>query len=183
MTPSTRITRIYIYPTDTLYGIGGIALDETVVRDIHKIKGSDSTKPMSVIMADLEMIKQWCDIDEQQERILKKYLPGPYTFILRMKGGKGRNIPCGKDGKIGVRIPKDTEIVHICKEINAPIITTSANFHGQEPPKRFEDIPKGILEKADRIIREDRGVSGEPSTVVDLVDKKIIRKGKGGFRF
>jgi L-threonylcarbamoyladenylate synthase len=179
MTPSTKIARIYIYPTDTLYGIGGIALQKDIVDEIHRIKGSDSSKPMSVIMADLEMIKQWCDLNSKQEAILKNYLPGPYTFILKMK--KGREIPCGKDGKIGVRIPKNTEMVAICKEINAPIITTSANFHGQEPPKKFEDIPKEIVGRADIIIKGE--VSGEPSTVVDLVDKKIIRKGKGDFRF
>ena len=169
--------KLILYPTDTVYGIGGNALEEIVIKRIHELKGSDNSKPFSVIMADIKMVKEYCDISKEEEKILRKYLPGPYTFILKMK----KNIPCGKNGTIGVRIPKDSKIVEICKKWNVPIIKKSGNFHKDKPPTKFEEIPKEILDSADEIIKGN--VSGEESTIVDIVNKKIIRKGKWEFSF
>lgn len=169
--------KIIIYPTDTVYGIGGNALDNDIIKKIHKIKKSPQEKPMSVIMADMEMIKNYCEINEEQEKILKKYLPGPFTFIVKMKV----NIPCGKDGTIGIRIPKNSEIVGICEKLGVPIITTSANFHGGKNPSSLDEIPKEIIKEADILIKGKTDI--EPSTVVDLINKKIIRQGIATFSF
>jgi len=165
--------RVLIYPTDTLYGIGGSAISSKTVQRIHQIKGTEPGKPMSVVMADINMIERYCRLDDWQRMVLEKNLPGPFTFLLPLKV----DLPVSSNKKLGVRIP-DSSFSHRLSEItNVPIITTSANPAGQKPPTRLEEIDGRILSAVDVAI--DAGVTKyhEASAVVDLVEKKVVRKG------
>lgn len=166
---------IIIYPTDTVYGIGGDATSLEVVQKIRKIKGVEKDRPLSVIMSDLKMIEDYCEVGFSEEIILKRFLPGPYTFILKLH----RALPVTSDFTIGVRIPEHNFSNQLSELLGKPIVSTSANKKGENPPKSFEEIDKSILEKAD--IAVDGGVTrySGPSDVIDLVNKKIIRKGVG----
>ncbi|MFH2100609.1 MAG: L-threonylcarbamoyladenylate synthase [Candidatus Micrarchaeota archaeon] len=164
---------ILIYPTDTLYGIGGNAMSMDVVGKINDIKKVKEFKPMSVIMSDIPMIKEYCEMESWQEAILKEYLPGPYTFLLKLH----RPMAVTNNLKLGVRIPNTTFCHELSGACRKPIVTTSANITTEEPPYTFDDISRKVMEKADIAI--DEGVTRHKyhSSVVDLVDKKIIRKG------
>lgn len=166
---------VIIYPTDTVYGIGGDATDPELVQKIRDIKNMEKGKPVSVVMSDLKMIEEYCEIGIWEEVILKKYLPGPYTFILKLH----RVLPVTSDLTIGVRIPEHNFCHQLSEVVGKPIVSTSANKTGEEPPRSFEEIDKTILEKAD--IAVDGGMTrySSPSDVVDLVNKKLIRKGVG----
>ena len=166
---------VIIYPTDTVYGIGGDATEMGVVQKIREIKGLEKTKPLSVIMSDLKMIKEYCEVESNEEFTLKKYLPGPYTFILKLH----RPIPVTSDLTIGVRIPEHNFSHQLSEAVGKPIISTSANITGEEPPKSFEELDKSILEQADIAIDGGFTRYSGPSDVVDLVNKKVIRKGVG----
>lgn len=164
---------ILIYPTDTVYGIGGDALSLKVVERINRIKGISAPKPMSVIMSDMRMIEEFCEVGLQEEMVLNRYLPGPFTFVLRLH----RPMPVTDNLKLGVRIPQTPfchELAAIC---GRPIVTTSANITGKPPPSSFAEISKEVLQSVDLAIDEGITRYRRPSEVVDLVDGKVIRAG------
>lgn len=164
--------KILIYPTDTVYGIGGDALNSEVAKKVRKIKEMSENKPISVMMADLNMIEEYCEVGLWEEIILKKYLPGPFTFILK----KRKNLPVSKDKTVGVRVPEFEFCNRLSEDVGGPIISTSANRTGEPAPTTFQEIEKKVLEAAD--VAVDRGQTRyqRSSDVVDLVHKRIIRK-------
>ncbi|VVC03856.1 Threonylcarbamoyl-AMP synthase [Candidatus Bilamarchaeum dharawalense] len=162
---------VLIYPTDTLYGIGGDATSEKTVKRIHRIKKTDEKKPLSVMMASLEMIKEYCEVDSEQEKTLTKKLPGPYTFLLRIK----KKIPASNEGKLGVRIPDNEFCQFLSKKFGKPIITTSANITKQVPPTTIEEVDKQILEEVDLAVDGGKTKYKKASDITDLVEGKKIR--------
>lgn len=166
---------VIIYPTDTVYGIGGDATDPAVVEKVMEIKGREKGHAFSVIMSDIDMIEEYCIVDIFQEIILKKYLPGPYTFVLKIH----RPIAVSQDLTLGVRIPNLDFCNRLSEVVGKPIISTSANRSGEIPPRAFNEINKEILEAVDLAIDGGPTRYYGPSDVVDLVNMKIIRKGVG----
>lgn len=167
--------KVLIYPTDTVYGIGGDALNKNIVKKVRGIKNIGDDKPLSVMMADMKMIEEYCEIGLWEEMILKKYLPGPFTFILK----KRKEVPVSGNETIGVRVPEFEFCNRLSEKVGKPIISTSANRTGMPAPTTFQEIEKKVLESAD--VAVDRGPTRykRSSDVVDLVNKKIIRKGIG----
>ncbi len=171
-----RAGGVILYPTDTLYGLGGNALSQKVAERILQIKGSEPNKPMSVTMSDIVMIERYCEVDEWQREVLNKNLPGPFTFLLRTK----TEIPVASEGKLGVRIP-DYSFAHMLAGIaDLPVISTSANPSGKSAPTRFDEVDPKILGSVDLAIDDGVTKYHGPSAVVDLVEKKIIRQGVSG---
>ncbi len=168
---------VLIYPTDTLYGIGGNAENAAVVKRIRNIKKRD-TKPLSVMMADIQMIKKYCELGKEQEQILEKYLPGPYTFILKTR----KIIAASATGTLGVRIPDSEFTKRLCSKANVTIIITSVNISGEKPAEAIGDIEDEIKNAVDLIIETKEKTLGG-YTVVDLVNKKILRQGAGRVSF
>lgn len=164
---------LLVYPTDTVYGIGGRADSAEVVRQINAIKGSEPAKPLSVMVSGFDMIDEYCETGVWEDIIIKKYLPGPYTFILKTR----KPLAAAGGGKLGIRMPDSEFCRELCRRFEAPIITTSANLVGGTPPARFEDIDRRILDGVQVAI--DGGVTKYrgPSNIVDLVDRKLIRPG------
>lgn len=162
---------ILIYPTDTLYGIGCDATSEKAVEKVHKIKKTDKEKPLSVMVADIEMIKEYCEITQEQEETIKKKLPGPYTFLLKLK----KKIAVSNNDKLGVRIPNDQFCQFLCKRFGKPIVTTSANITKEKPAHKLDEVDKKILERSDLAIDGGETKHRKPSEIMDLVDRKRIR--------
>lgn len=164
---------LLIYPTDTLYGIGGDADNEEVVQKIREIKKSGPEKQYSVMVGDFGTVDYYCDTGIWEDIILKKYLPGPYTFLLK----RHRLLAATTNEKLGVRIPDNLFCQYLAQKFGRPIITTSANVTGGVPPIRFEDISKEVVDKAGLAIDGGPTKYQSPSLVVDLVDHKVIREG------
>ena len=173
---------LIIYPTDTMYAIGCHALKERAIERICKIKGIDPRKNnLAIICYDLSNISEYTKIDNTTFKLMKRNLPGAFTFIVPT----GSRLPkIFKNGKeVGIRVPDSPIIREICRLLDAPILTTTL------PPNETEDIeyittPELIEEKfgseVDLII--DGGIGGiEPSTIVCCIDGtyEIIRQGKG----
>lgn len=158
-------TKIIIYPTDTIYGIGCNALDEKLVDKIREIKRRDK-KPFSVIAPNKKWIRDNFFVSENE---LDK-LPGRYTLILKMKKKVVADNVSFSD-KLGVRIPKH-EISKIVEKANVPFITTSVNFSNKPYAKEIKEIPKEILKKVDIVINVGR-LDNKPSTVI--MDGKVLR--------
>lgn len=170
--------KVFIYPTDTVYGIGGNALDEDVCGRIIEIKKRDA-KPFSIIVSGFSMLRKYCEVPEDAVRYLFQYLPGPYTFILEKKD----DVPACPGERIGVRVPMHSFIRKIAGDTGIPIIGTSANISGKEPVFSFKKISKSLISQVDLAIDGGDTYFKQESTVVDLVDMEIKRKGAGEFHF
>lgn len=160
--------KIFIYPTDTIYGLGCNALNKRSVNKIKKLKQRDKNKPLSIIAPSKKWIKENCITNIN----LDKYLPGPYTLILKKKNPDFLS-HISKSETIGIRIPKSEFTKHI-KKANTPFITTSVNLSGEPPITSISEIPNKIKKNVDHIV--DIGIlSGNPSTLI-IKGKKIKRK-------
>ena len=177
---------IIIYPTDTMYAIGCHALKERAIERICKLKGIDPKKQhLSIICYDLSNISEYARIDNATFKLMKRNLPGAFTFILPT----GSKLPkIFKNRKeVGIRMPDHPIIMEICQLLDAPILTTTLPLEEGEEIE-YITTPELIEEKfgrdADIII--DGGIGDtEPSTIVNCVDGEVevVRQGKGWLDF
>lgn len=154
-----RSGAVFIYPTDTIYGIGCDALNSESVLRIRALKGRE-IKPFSVIAPSLSWIFENCVVSPVAKEWLSK-LPGPYTFILPLKKQAVAKEVCS--GSIGVRIPNHW-ISELVNSFGKPIVTTSVNKSGFPFLSELKDLESF---GADFVIF-DGPVGGSPSSVIDL---------------
>jgi L-threonylcarbamoyladenylate synthase len=159
---------VFIYPTDTIYGLGCDASNRSSVRLIRKIKYRDEDKPMSIIAPSVKWVKEHCVVSDA---LLKKYLPGPYTLILKKKDHKFLNWVSSNDS-LGIRIP-DCEFTNLVKKAGVPFITTSVNFVGKPFAIKLSDIAPEIMDSAEIVMGVGK-LDGRPSTIV--VDGKEVKR-------
>ena len=152
--------KIFIYPTDTIYGIGCDATNKEAVDKIREIKQRDN-KPFSIIAPSVKWIKDNCIVDKALN--INKYLPGPYTIILKKKN-KDFLLHVSNTDTLGIRIP-DNDFCRKIQKSGLPFITTSVNLSGEPFAKSISEIGKEIINKVDFVI--DVGeLSGKPSTLI-----------------
>jgi L-threonylcarbamoyladenylate synthase len=162
---------IIIYPTETVYGIGANVFSDGAIKKVFAIKKRDSYKPISVAVSDFKMMDDLAYMDEKERRFIKKLLPGPVTVLLKKKEKVPDMLTSGKE-LVGIRYPDHKTTIELIQLAGVPVTSTSANVSGEAPPTKVDDIKIS----ADYIL--DCGdCEGEPSTVVDLVNRKIVRKG------
>ncbi len=165
---------LIVYPTDTLYGLGGDATSSEIVKKVFDLKERPYNMPISITLSDIEEIEEYCFMNEIAYKIAEKILPGAITLILKKKSSLPELL--GKD-KIGIRIPANEIARKIAK--GNPITSTSANKHGMEEPRSIETAKKQLGEKI--AIYIDGGIlKGKASTVIDLSEGriKILREGE-----
>jgi|TARA_B100000315_G_scaffold170532_1_gene159072 L-threonylcarbamoyladenylate synthase len=164
---------VFIYPTDTVYGIGCNALNKEPVEKIRDIK-QRKTNPFSVIAPSKEWIDENCIINDNAKDWIKR-LPGPYTLILKIKKPcVAENVTLGINS-LGVRIP-DHWFSNFVNEIDIPIVTTSANKSGNDCMTSLEDLDADMKSRVDFIVYEGTK-KGQPSKIIDLTDDvKVIER-------
>jgi len=164
---------VFIYPTDTIYGIGCNALNKEAVEKIRAIKERKSN-PFSVIVPSKEWIDENCIINENAKDWIKR-LPGPYTLILKTKKEcVAKNVAPGLD-TLGVRIP-DNWFSNFVSEIDIPIVSTSVNKASEDFMTSLEDLDSEIKSMVDFIVYEGEK-KGKPSRIIDLTDEeKVIER-------
>lgn len=159
--------KIFIYPTDTLYGLGCNAMNLASVARIREIKGRDA-KPLSVIAPNFDWIYDNFIVSFD----IKKYLPGPYTLLLKKKEPEFMNHISSND-RIGIRIPNHPFCLKIQKA-SVPFVTTSVNLSGQPSAINIENMPQEIVSKVDEIIENKDIMLCKPSTLI-LDDQEVKR--------
>jgi len=166
---------LVIYPTDTLYGLGCNALDKSAVERLSKAKRRPASNPLPIAVNGIEMMKQYAEISDTAERLVKAFLPGALTVVLKKK-----NLPdilTAGLPEVGIRIPKSDIALRLVELLGVPITATSANISGNAPPVSAEEAASQIRE-ADIVLDGGRLGKGVPSTVIDLTGKpKILREG------
>ena len=172
---------LVIYPTDTIYGLGCDITKTKSLEKIAQIKGVQLEKAnLSFICNDLSHLSDYVkQIDSATFKILKRALPGPYTFILP----GSNNLPkvFKKKKTVGIRIPDNNIIRTLVAELGNPIVSTS--IRDEDDVLEYTTDPELIFEKwqglVDIVIDGGYG-DNEPSTVIDLTEEpSVIREGKG----
>src|SRR5579872_29483 len=181
---------VIIYPTDTIYGLGCDIFQHKAVERICRIKQVDPSKAqLSFICYDLSDLSNYTkSISTPLYRLLKNYLPGPYTFILPASKQVPKILKSRKD-TIGLRIPDNVIARALVRELGHPILSSSLpGGVAGDPDPRVEDYtdPEVINEKFGHLVDivADGGIGGIlPSTVVDCTGDEpvVIRKGLGHF--
>ena len=169
------MSKVIIFPTDTVYGIGTPIFDTEGIDRIYEIKKRPRTKPLACLCANLEQIESIAFVDENAKKLINKFLPGALTLILNAKDEV--KIKIGYN-TIGVRIPNNQIALDILKE-NGPMLTTSVNESGLVPLNEYEDIKRQYNDLVDKIYDTNTTSSNISSTVV-LIDGevKILREGQ-----
>jgi len=170
---------IIAYPTDTTYGIGCSIFNKQGIEKIYLLKQREKKKPFSFICADLAEVARYAKVSNYAFKILKRFLPGPYTFVLDASGIVP-NLLVTKQKTVGVRMPDNQICLAIVKELGHPIITTSANRSGEEPIGDPFQVELELGKQIDLVI--DGGVlSADVSSVVSLIGDRpeVLRKGIG----
>lgn len=173
---------LVIYPTDTVYGLGCDITNTKALERIAKIKGVKLEKAnFSFICHDLSNLSDYVkQIDTPTFKILKRTLPGPYTFIL--PGNNNLPKEFKKKKTVGIRVPDNNIVLEIVRQLGNPIVSTS--IHDDDEVLEYSTDPELIFEKWQNIV--DIVIDGgygdnQPSTIIDLseVEPVVIREGKG----
>lgn len=172
-----RKGKVFIYPTDTLHGLGANAQATESIEKIIMLKKSPG-KAFLVIAPTLSWIFANCVIENKEvENLITQKLPGPYSFVLKLKNTKAISPLAVNFGKtIGVRLP-DNWFTKIIAESGIPFISTSINHSGEPSAKSLENIPREIFDAVDHIIWDETSSTGKASTIIDVTsgEPKILR--------
>ena len=172
---------IIIYPTDTVYAMGCDALNVRAVEKICKIKGVNPQKTnLSIICPDLSNISEYAKVSNAVFKLMKRNLPGPFTFILNATTNLPKIYKNRKE--VGIRVPDNAIILALVEALGNPILTTSVRDKDDfmeyiTDPELIEEEYRDVVD-----VVVDGGYGGlEPSTVVDCTGEEIeiIRQGKG----
>lgn len=160
--------KVFVYPTDTIYGIGCNALDDKAVLRVREAKQREE-KPFSVIAPS----KAWIYKHFNAKKVFIEKLPGPFTFIMNAKKQAVSSFVAKET--VGVRMP-DHPLMQFLQAAKVPIVTTSVNITGKKPITKVQRIPRSILAYVDIVI--DAGeLNNPPSTVIDITGElpRILR--------
>jgi len=168
---------VIVYPTDTLYGLGADIFNDDAVEKVFKIKKRKKTNPFSVAVANLKQIEKIAYVDDKSRCLIKTFLPGKLTIVLRKKKIVSDLITAGLN-KVAIRIPDNKIALDLLSNFG-PITATSANIHDKKPPVNIDDISMQFSVSDIAVYIDDGKLDGRPSTIIDMSKKpfKIIRKG------
>ncbi len=169
---------VIAYPTDTVYGLGCDLFNKKAVERLYQIKGLQSDKKLAFVCGDLAEVARYAVMHDNVYRVLRKYLPGPYCFILEATREVPKIVHLARK-TVGVRIPDHPVTLALVRELGRPIISSTAT-RGADAPSPDPDEIDSLFPGLGLVL--DAGPGGTlPTTVVDLTgpDPVIVREGAG----
>jgi tRNA threonylcarbamoyl adenosine modification protein (Sua5/YciO/YrdC/YwlC family) len=170
---------VIAYPTDTTYGIGCSIFSKKGVERIYQIKQRERKKPFSFICASLSEVARYAKVSNYAFKLMKRLLPGPYTFVLEASGIVP-DLMQTRQKTVGIRMPDNNICLALVSALGHPIVTTSANLSGEEPIGNPREVSNEMGNQLDIVV--DGGVlSADVSSVVSLIGDvpEVLRKGIG----
>lgn len=165
---------IVIFPTETVYGIGGNALSNKVVDKVYEAKKRPRDKAVNIMVANADQIEKYAIITSDLERkIINKFMPGPITIILKKRPDFGDYFTADND-TIGVRIPNQKIINEILNRVDFPLIAPSANISGKDSGIEASVIADDFKDTVDAIIDGGKAELSTASTIVKVVNDEIV---------
>ena len=169
--------QVIAFPTETVFGLGVFYDDYEAYELLNKVKRRKEDKPYTMMLSKVDDIFEYADVDNKYLNVIKKYMPGSLTILVRSKD----NVPgyvTHDTGVIGVRIPSNKEALELLSYVKKPLLVPSANRSDQVPALTSEEVA-AIFGDEIKAVVPGQIQSGEPSTIVDLTgsEMKLIRKG------
>ena len=169
--------QVIAFPTETVFGLGVFYDDFEAYNLLNQIKRRKEDKPYTMMLSCVNKINDYAIIDDKYLPIIKKYMPGSLTILVKSKD----NVPgyvTHNTGVIGIRIPSNFEALSLLKYVGKPLLVPSANRADQKPALNDKEV-KAIFDDEVKVIIPGESKSGEPSTIIDLTGDKIklVRQG------
>lgn len=142
---------VFLYPTDTVWGLGCDATDEEAVNKIFKIKNRAESKSLIILVNSVEMLKEYIDVIPEEALQILNEATRPTTIIYNNPKGLAKNV-VASDDTVAIRIVKHDFCQTLIEDFGKPIVSTSANVSGEPTPKTFSEISQAILESVDYVV-------------------------------
>ena len=172
-----------LYPTDTVYAIGCDLNAKAAVERVRQIKQLSSDKPLTFLCSSLSNISEYAHVSDSAYRLIKRLIPGPYTFLLPATKAVPRLVMNPKRKTTGIRVPDHVISQALLQSLGNPIISTSATTAAQTETKMAQaDLFDQLDKLVDLIIDDDRtSVGYQMSTILDLTETEpqVVRQGLG----
>lgn len=168
---------IVVMPTDTIYGIVGLALNSKTVEEIYRLRKRALDKPMIILISSLEDLEKFdIELTQKQTEFLQKNWPGPLSVVLEVKSEKYKYLHRGINS-LALRMPKGKNLLKILKEVG-PIVAPSANFEGEKVAENINEAKKYFGSKVDFYLDGGR-ITSLSSTLVKFEKDsiKVLRQG------
>ncbi|MEI5989053.1 L-threonylcarbamoyladenylate synthase [Enterococcus crotali] len=163
------------FPTETVYGLGANALDESAVKQVYAVKGRPSDNPLIVHVSDFEMVKQYVtDFPEQTKTLVDAFWPGPLTLIFDVKPTTFSSAVTGGLNTVAFRMPNNQRTLELIKRAGVPLVGPSANTSGKPSPTTAQHVYHDLQGKIAGILDDGPTQIGVESTVLDLTAKDGI---------
>ncbi len=178
-----------VLPTDTLYGIHGLASFPGMAAKIAAVKNSDSTSRGFILLADkIDKVESWAEVNEISRAFIEKNCPGPISFLLPARPEAPEELCTVEDGvrRLAFRIPDHPYLLNLLGLLDSSLISTSVNSTGMPPLEYASEIVKLYGDKVDLVASDPelenrmKTEGAQPSTLVDLTKSPpaILREGK-----
>lgn len=175
---------VIVYPTDSCYALGCHLGDKDAIERIRRIRDADRHHQFTLVCRDLSEIARYARVDNSQYRLLRKYTPGPYTFLLQATRETPKRLQNPKRRTIGIRVPDHAVPQALLAELGEPIMSSTLLLPGDELPLTNAGEIRDRLEHVIDAVLDAGNCGLEPTTVVDLAGEapRIIRRGRGDTR-
>ena len=166
---------VIVYPTETVYGIGANALDEQAILRVFQIKKRPMSMPIFLAVSSLGMLDRVAELSRDDREILELLMPGPVSVLVKRKSVVPDVLTAGSP-LVGIRFPDHEAALRII-DAAGPITSTSANRTGSRSPASVEEVSTEITDRVEMVLDGGKCKFGQPSTLLDLTNRKIVRPG------
>lgn len=165
---------LVVYPTETVYGLGGDALDPDAIERVFAAKDRPRSTPIALAVPSVPAADEYVSPTDREHRFMRAFLPGPITVVVARKPDVPDRLTGGRE-RVGVRVPDHPIARDLLRRV-APITATSANVSGESSARRLAELDADIRNAAS-IVLDGGETPGGASTVVDVTAGEIIRRG------
>jgi len=168
---------LIVYPTETVYGVGADIFNQVAVKNVYLAKNRPFDMALSVAVSDKKMMERVAVLDDNAEKLIKAFLPGPLTLIIE-KQPEVSDLVTAVSKKVGIRIPDHPVAIEIIKR-TGPIVATSANLHSNPDATTIDEAVKDFGSKISMYVDAGSSKLKKPSTIVWIMNNEveIIRQG------
>lgn len=170
---------VIVFPTDTFYGLGVDPKNPDAVKRLFQIKGREARQPILLLIHGKDEVSDWAEnVNEQAERLMQMYWPGPLTLVFKANRQVLPILSAGT-GTIGLRVPGNAVTRKLLELVNSALTGTSANISGGASPRAVGELDTGLRDRVDLILDGGPTPGGKPSTVLDVSTGhvRVIRAG------
>lgn len=159
---------LMVFPTDTVYGLGGNAREESVTSRVYRVKQRSTEKPLTLHLFSTDDISKYTmDLSKKQQEIIETLLPGPYTMVLPANSN-APDVSVSREKKVGIRVPDSDSFRGLEENVDFPLVGTSVNKSGEPPMTDFDRIVEEFGGIVDLFIQSEEEMNHQSSTVLDL---------------